>query len=96
MATTKFHVFKDLERQKRTTVSLDNDVYQLLSLKFGSIPDNKESHKIVRKWLQAQLDEDVDPYRVHSSQWLQRKAVLEIVDKNLSNKYWDWRLGRLN
>jgi hypothetical protein len=26
-------------------------------------------------------------------QWLQGKAVLEIADKKLSKKYWDWRLG---
>lgn len=92
MATRTFHIYKDSDRQ-RTTVSLDKYVWQLLALKLGSVPDSAESHTAVRQWLQAQLDEDVDPDRVHTSQWLQGKAVLEIADKKLSTKYWNWRLG---
>jgi hypothetical protein len=87
MATRAFHIYKDGNRTQRTTVSLDKYVWQLLSLKLGSDPDSAESYTAVRQWLQAQLDEDVDPDRVNTSQWLQGKAVLEIADKKLSKKY---------
>jgi hypothetical protein len=93
MATKTFHIYKDKERTQRTTVSLNNYVHQLLALKVGSVPDSPDSHNAIRQWLQAQLDEDVDPDRVHTSQWLQGKAVLAIADKKLSKKYWDWRLS---
>jgi hypothetical protein len=93
MATKKFHVYKGQDHTQRTTISIDNYVWQLLALKLGCTPDNRASHETVRRWLQDQLDGDVDPDRVHTSQWLQGKAVLEIADKKLSAKYWDWRLG---
>lgn len=95
MATKIFHIYKDSDRTQRTTVSLDNHVWQLLSIKLGRVPDSPDSHSAVRQWLQAQLDDDVDPDRVHTSQWLQQKAVLKIADKNLSKRYWDWRLAEV-
>jgi hypothetical protein len=39
-----------------------------------------QSHKAVLQRLQATLDEDEDPDRVNTSQWLQQNAVLEITD----------------
>ena len=95
MATKKFHVYKDQARTLRTTVSLDVYIWQLLALKLGSTPSDRESHEAVRRWLQAQLDEDIDPDRVNTSQWLQGKAVLEIVDKKLSEKFWDWHIEKI-
>jgi hypothetical protein len=88
MPKIKFYVYKDKNRKKRTTITLDNYVCHLLALKLGSVPASKESRAAVRQWIQAQLDEDVDPDRVYTSQWLQGKAVLEIADKELSEKYW--------
>jgi hypothetical protein len=92
MPTKIFHVYKDQHREQRTTVSLNSYVWQLLAIKLGCTPGDKESHETVRQWLQDRLDEDVDPDRVHTSQWLQGQAILAIADKKLSEKYWDWQL----
>jgi hypothetical protein len=96
VATKRYHIYKDQAHKQRTTVSLDSYVSKLLILKLGYTPDVESGHGAVRQWLQDQLDDDVDPDRVNTSQWLQGKAVLEIADKKLSKKYWDWRIEKLD
>jgi len=40
---------------RRTTVSLDIILSELLALKLGVEPDAPEAHAVVRQWLQAKL-----------------------------------------
>jgi hypothetical protein len=85
----RFHVHLG---EKRTTVSLGNTLAHLLALKLGEQPETAEAHSVIKKWLQAQLDENGDPLQVHVSQWLKDQAIEFIVDKKLSEKYDDWIL----
>lgn len=78
---------------KRTTVSLDETLADLLALQLNQQPHTPEAHTAVRAWLQRQLEADNDPYRARVSQWLQGQVILALVDKKLSDAYGDWLLG---
>jgi hypothetical protein len=49
-----------------------------LALKVGSVPDSPDSHSAIRQWLQARLDEDVDPDRVHRIGTSERPTLLTL------------------
>ena len=87
---TRYHIYLG---DKRTSASLDNVLAALLALKLGETPETLEAHNAVRAWLQTQLDEENDPGRFRVSQWLQAEVMLALVDKKLSERYWDWRLN---
>jgi hypothetical protein len=74
----------------RTTVSLDKLLSELLALSLGKQPDTPEAHLAVRHYLQEKLDTSRDPHRIWVSQWLRDQVFLDLVDKNLSRKYWKW------
>ena len=77
---------------KRTTVSLDNILSELLAIRLGLCPQSAQAHGAVRLWLQQQLDQANDPGRIRVSQWLREQAILFLVDNKLSNTYLDWFL----
>ena len=77
---------------KRTTVSLDNMVSDLLAIRLGSVPQSPQAHGAVRTWLQQRLDRDNDPGRFRVSQWLTDQALLFLVNNQLSEAYLDWWL----
>lgn len=78
---------------KRTTITLDTVLSDLLAIKLGYRPDDAQAHAAVREWLQQQLDEAGDPNRIRTSQWLQEQVILAIADKKLSTKYDDYILS---
>lgn len=78
--------------QKRTTVSLDTMLSDLLAIRLGAFPQSPHAHGAVRAWLQQRLDQANDPGRLRVSQWLRDQAVLFLLDNNLSNTYLDWWL----
>lgn len=78
--------------QKRTTVSLDTLLSDLLAIRLGSWPHAPDAHGAVRAWLQQQLDQTHDAGRIRVSQWLRDQAVLFLVDNHLSTTYRDWLL----
>jgi len=82
-----FHVMLG---KRRTTVSLDKILSELLSLKLGTVPNREDAHSAIRLYLQQKLDEAKDPGRAYMSQWLAGEALLDLVDKELSKKYWKW------
>ncbi len=86
---TRYHIYLG---ERRTTASLDNTLVALLALKLRKTPETLEAHNAVRTWLQERLDETDDAGRVYVSQWLQGEVALFLVDKKLSERYWDWRL----
>ena len=77
---------------KRTTVSLDNMVSDLLAIRLGSLPQSPQAHGLVRAWLQQQLNWVNNPRFSRVSHWLRGQAVLFLVDKQLSETYLDWLL----
>ncbi len=72
---------------RRTTVSMDNILSDLLALKLGVEPDAPEAQGAVRGWLQAQLDTSDDPGRIRVSQWLRRQAIEAVIDGKLASAY---------
>jgi hypothetical protein len=88
----RYHVYLG---KKRTTVTMADQIDILMALKLGQSPGTRQAHGAVRRWLQDKLDKANDPGRVLVSQWLQREAVLFLVDTNLSKKYDDWILSSL-
>jgi hypothetical protein len=77
---------------KRTTVSLDTLLADLLALRLGACPQSPQARRTVRAWLQQQLDQTYDPGRVRVSRWLTHEALLFLVDEQLSETYLDWLL----
>ena len=90
MVASRFHVRLG---DKRTTVSVDRTLVELLALKLGEQPDSTLAHQAIRQWLQQRLDEANDPGRYRVSQWLQSEIVQALVDKKLSARYAAWLLN---
>jgi hypothetical protein len=75
---------------KRTTVSLDNFLSVLLSLKLGHAPETPQGQRAVRNWLQARLDGHGDHNRVQTSQWLSEEVIHALVSDELQELYGQW------
>lgn len=75
----------------RTTVTLDATLSELLSLKIGIKPDQKEAHSAVRQWLQNTSDQAANHDSPDFSQWLKRQATLYITDQQLINRHQAWQ-----
>jgi hypothetical protein len=75
---------------KRTTVSLDNQLSVLLSLKLGFTPATPQAQRAVRHWLQARLDDERDHGRLHASQWLGEKVLRALISTELTDRYNQW------
>jgi len=74
----------------RTTVSLDNHLSLLLSLKLGHTPQTPQAQRAVRHWLQARLDEHGDYNRAHTSQWLGEEVIRVLISADVHNLYSQW------
>ncbi len=85
--TPRFHVRLG---DKRTTVSIDRTLVELMALKLGEQPYSEEAHQAIRLWLQDRLDEANDPGRYKVSQWLQSEIIHALADKKVSNLYERW------
>lgn len=83
----RYHVTLGL---KRTTVSLDNHLSMLLSLKLGHPPETPQAQRAVRCWLQARLDEHGDCNRWRTSQWLGEEVIRELISDDVKRLYNDW------
>ena len=77
---------------RRTTVSIDDTLSNLLSLKLGFAPGTQNALKAVQKWLQARIDEQNDPNRIRTSQWLQAQVVESLISAELAKKHDQWIL----
>ena len=75
----------------RTTVTLDSTLSELLSLKIGVNPDQKDAHSAVRQWLQTTSDQAANHDSSDFSQWLKRQAILYISDQQLVNRHQAWQ-----
>lgn len=83
-------IYHVLLGKRRTTVSLDQIISVLLSLKLGHDPGTEDAHAAVRAYLQEKLDVLNDPHWTSVSQWLRKEVVLDLLDKKLSAKYEKW------
>ncbi len=75
-------------RKWRTTLSLDYCLAGLLAAKLGEEPGTAEAHRLVRAWLQGQVDESADISGLNRH--IMRRAILAITDNMLSNRCAGW------
>ena len=70
---------------KRTSISVDDVLFDLLALKLKVQPDDPEAFGRVRQWLQVKLVEELgeSPERKNASQWARRLMVLAVADRRL-------------
>jgi len=93
MSFVRYHL--DLGH-KRTTISLDETVADLLAFKLCGSPGDEDAHSTVRNWLQEYVDQHKYKGRYNLSDLsaaLREYAILFLVDKRLSTKFWDWKYG---
>ena len=70
---------------KRTSITVDDVLFDLLALKLKVQPDDPEAFGRVREWLQVKLVEELgeSPERKNASQWARRLIVLAVADRRL-------------
>lgn len=82
-------------KNRRTTITVDRIISELLAVKLGASPGTPEAHAQVRAWfentLHDKLGENV-PGGNRISQDARQYAIEALVDKALMSKVWDWRL----
>ena len=81
---------------RRTTVTLDKILSELIAISYGLTPDRTDYHSTVQQWLQAtltnKLGENV-PGGSSISQYARKYAIEEIARRDLMEKVWDYRIG---
>ena len=60
MFEKRIHLYRDFRRKKRTTVSLEDYLYELLVIHLGYTPDSEGARVAVTDWLQDRLYDDYD------------------------------------
>lgn len=84
-------------QNRRTTITVDTFVSELLAVKLGILPDDPNAHGLVREWLETTLREklgELVPSGNRISQYARQYAVEALADKKLMSKVWDWRIER--
>ncbi|MGB0848316.1 MAG: hypothetical protein ACPGSM_16425 [Thiolinea sp.] len=82
-------------QQRRTTITVDNIISELLAVKLGTLPDQPETHSMIRQWFQETLEEKLGhnvPGGNQVSQYARQYAIEALADKKLMDKVWIWRL----
>ncbi|MFW7382332.1 MAG: hypothetical protein ACOH5I_26280 [Oligoflexus sp.] len=83
---SRFHIYVKKGRGKRrTTLSLETILADLLAIKLGHDPDTREGHSAVRAWLQEMQDEQATSDL--QTTLIKKYVILEITQKRLVDKY---------
>ena len=88
----KFHIwFGD----SRTTVTVDQLLFELMAFKLEVLPDDEQAHSAVRAWLEDTLVSNLGERsgRKNASQWARIYMIRQITDKRLAEKHRRWWLG---
>ncbi len=80
---------------KRTSITVDAVLFELMAFKLGCRPDSVEAHPTVRKWLEETLVSRLGDGPVHdsASQWARVYLVEAVADRELTRQRDGWRLG---
>ena len=80
---------------KRTTITVDTMLSELLAIKLKQIPETAEAHAAVRGWLQETLIRNMGDYSAPgmASHFARRYLIEFIADKRLIGKWHDWQGG---
>lgn len=79
-------------KDKRTTVSMDNIISELMAIKLGKTPGTKEAHSAVRQQLERFISAGCskDDLASYILQHIRKQAILFISDTMLSEKLLDY------
>ncbi len=79
--------------KKRTTITVDTILSEMMAIKLGGLPGTKEAHRAVRLWLQDTLVSTLGNYegRNDASQWARQYLIRAISDSKISKKWEDWK-----
>ena len=75
---------------KPTTLTLSQEMYELLSIKLGKAPDSAESLPSVRSWVQAIIKQYNNPKQRNFSQWVAGQVAYFLADTGTQDAYQDW------
>jgi hypothetical protein len=84
---------------RRTTITVDRIISELLAVKLGVLPDDPQAHARVREWLEATLHDKLGenvPGGNRISQDARQYAIEALADPDLMSRVWDWRLSKDN
>jgi hypothetical protein len=86
----RFHIQLD---QSRTTISVDEELFELMVFNLGYTPDDESAHGIVREWLQDNIISSLgdDAGRKNASQWARIYLIREIAKPRLIRKVDAWQ-----
>ena len=82
---------------RRTTVTLDKILSELIAISFGLTLDRTDYHSTVQQWLQATLTDKLGqnvPGGSGISQYARKYAIEEIARPDLVERLWDWRISK--
>ena len=82
---------------RRTTVTLDKILSNLIAAEFGVMPDRADYHSTVQQWLQATLTDKLGqnvPGGTSISQYARLYAIEFIAKRDLMDRVIDWRLSQ--
>jgi hypothetical protein len=82
---------------RRTTVTLDKILSDLIAAEFGLMPDRTDYHSTVQQWLQATLTDKLGqnvPGGNSISQYARRYAIEFIAKRDIIDRLWDWRISK--
>ena len=91
---TRYHIQFN---NRRTTITVDSIVSELLAVNFGLLPDHPDAHATVRHWLEKTLHDKLGenvPGGNRISQYARVYAFEELAKKRLMDRVWDWRLSQ--
>lgn len=91
---TRYHIQFN---NRRTTITVDSIVSELLAIKLGLLPDDPGAHAAVRDWLEKTLHDKLGesvPGGNRISQYARVYAIEALANKKLMSQVWDWRLSK--
>ena len=91
---TRYHIQFN---NRRTTITVDSIVSELMAVNFGLLPDDPDAHATVRHWLEKTLHDKLGenvPGGNRISQYARVYAFEELAKKRLMDRVWDWRLSK--
>lgn len=94
VSQTRYHIqFND----RRTTITVDSIISELLAVNFGLSPDDPDAHATVRAWFEKTLHDKLGesvPGGNRISQYARVYAIEALAKKRLMDQVWDWRLSQ--
>jgi hypothetical protein len=80
-------------KKRRTTITLDRIISDLIAIKLGQKPGTQAGQAAVRGQVQGWIDGVDDPLMVRVSQLVAARAVLFLVDPKTGDDYWAYATG---